>query len=77
MKLAGTVPDVSDRLMICEIGNIKVSMQAFNKHVGMGSRSQDFVGEDRIIRFTSASDAGMNATKGEMMCGFSSFSDDG
>ena len=51
----------SDAFMIYAIGLIKTSRHAFSSMVGSGSRTQDLLGDDRIIFLTSAIVAGSYA----------------
>ena len=55
LKSEGTVPEEREAFMMVVIGLIRISMFSFNMLVGMGSKSHDFVPEDRIIFLTKFS----------------------
>ena len=54
LKSSGNKLEHSDAFIMSVIGLIKTSRHAFSSTVGSLSRSQDFLGDDMVILFTSA-----------------------
>ena len=56
LKHAGTDPPISDLLIILYINGIRSSTHSEKREVGIGSKSQDFIGAFKIIDLTYSSD---------------------
>ena len=58
LKHASTDPSISDLLIILVIDGIRSSTHLEKREVGIGSKSQDFIGAFKIIDLTYFSDTG-------------------
>jgi len=64
LKWEGNTPELSDTFIIMVIGTISMWRQDFSRNLGIGSSSQDLLGDDKISLATSVSEAGLNTVKG-------------
>ena len=55
--------ELSDKFIILVIGIISVWRKYFSRNVGIGSNSQDVLGDDKISLTTSVSEAGLNTVR--------------
>ena len=70
----GTYPESSDELIIFVNTGKSSSMHDFSSHVGIGSNSQDLLGDLRMIAFTSWCVVGVKSVKYVSSCIWSDIS---
>ena len=63
LKLSGKEPDERDRLMMLVMTGERTDIHCFRREVGIGSRSQNLSGDERMILVTSSLVTGWNSNR--------------